>query len=759
MASDDELEAIERKAAEHLADEEGKVEADIDAAAAAGTDEEYPEDPPGLKTRLTIAAAFPTLAAAITVGGVFIGSRAYFVAAIAGLLGVLLAYFLSNSRRMSTTMVVTVLGLVAIGLLVVIPTGFGNVTSAARLARIASKNGDLQRPPVQFIVGWQAIVGWLLGIVGFASAWTAIVVKKPAMSLLVPLPIAGIAAISVPKGDSQIFTGIAVLALFAIGLGVLSTAQNMGEDGENPPASYELRRAMRALPLIAGITVGLYFLAQANILFPKPLIDPTQEPQKPRSVPLTEVQDRVLFEVDSPVSGPWRIGSLDVYDGEAWRLPPFADNKLDDVPRNGRVNERLQAGIRANFRVAGLGGAVLPALPNPVGILAEGPKLAYDSRNGNIRLTVGQIEPGLEYIVTAAAVPNVDDLRSISQPLPKEVDEFLETKSDPPPAVEDLLARCAAPNKWDLFNCLRNYVLDNVTATGTGSPVDVPPARVQDMLDGTKEGSPFEIVAAQALLARYGGIPSRIGYGFDGGEVVNNKLQVRPRHGATFVEVYFPNFEWLPVIGTPKKARPTVGNKPGQQQFDPAILPSDDIAVNLFLPLLTQPEGVFAKQLLLILGIVLPLFLLLFLAYVFAPALIKAIVRSRRHAAALEAGPRERIALAYAEWRDMATDYGYMYLTDTPLMFLDRVAEDAEHTELAWLVTRALWGDLQDQVDDSLAAVTEELSRTLRRRLAQAHPVTIRLIARLSRNSLRRPYAPTLNDLLGKEARREPVNA
>ena len=44
---------------------------------------------------------------------------------------------------------------------------------------------------------------------------------------------------------------------------------------------------------------ALYALAQAHILFPRPLVDPTQQPQKPKSVPLSDVQDRVLFEVES----------------------------------------------------------------------------------------------------------------------------------------------------------------------------------------------------------------------------------------------------------------------------------------------------------------------------------------------------------------------------------------------------------------------------------------------------------------------------
>jgi hypothetical protein len=61
---------------------------------------------------------------------------------------------------------------------------------------------------------------------------------------------------------------------------------------------------------------------------------------------------------------------------------------------------------------------------------------------------------------------------------------------------------------------------------------------------------------------------------------------------------------------------------------------------------------------------------------------------------------------------------------------------------LAWLTTRALWGDLQTQLTPDLASGAEELARALRRRLAQAQPSTLRVVAQLSRLSIRHPYAP-----------------
>jgi hypothetical protein len=588
--------------------------------------------------------------------------------------------------------------------------------------------------------------------VGFAAAWVAIVIKKPSIGLLLPLPVAAIAGISVPDSD-QVASGLVVLVLFAIGLGMLSGTQ-MGAADEKLPAGYEIRRALRALPLLAVVTGGLYLLAQTDFLFPKPAINPAEQPQKPKTVPLSQVEDRVLFSVESQLSGPWRVGSLDVYDGKDWRLPAFSESRLADVPRDGVVNKDLSPGVRATFTIAGLGGTVLPGLPNTVGVVAEGPKLAYDTRSGALRVAQGQVQAGLRYTVAAAALPNVEDLRNITEPNPAGLDRFTEIPA-PPPAVADLLDKAPKSSKWDEFDFLRTYVLSNVTATGTGSPKSVPPERIQDMLAGSKEGTPYEIVAAQALLARWAGIPSRIGYGFDGGEVTDNKLEVRPKNGASFPEVYFSKYGWLPVIGTPTKAKPTVGSDPATQRQDPNVLPSDDIQIGLFVPVLVPPKSPLPEQIRRVVLVAVPLALLLFLLYVTWPGVRKAWVRGRRRTAARTAGPRARIALAYAEWRDMGTDYGYRHDTDTPLMYLDRFVEDPEHTELAWLVTRALWGDLQGSLTVELATMAEELSRALRRRLAQAHPAPVRAIGVVSRLSLRHPYAPELTQFLRKPSRAE----
>lgn len=737
--SDTEVSHLEEEAAEHLTEEAGRLASDLDELARRAA-QELPEDGQpevAASPRAVAAPALQVLGAGIMVGGIFLGVSPRFYAVIGGLLGVGLSILVVRIRKPLASNLAVFTGLFLIGILMVIPEGPANVFDLRRLIKEALAAGNLLRPPAPFVIGWHALVGWLMGVVGFLSGWVAFALKKTSLAILLPLPVSAMAAISVPE-SAHLASGIALLVLFAAGLGLLSMESSVTSGDEQAvPLSYQLRKAVKALPLVLAVTVLLYFLAQADFLFPDALIDPAQEPQKPKTVPLSEVEDRVLFEVDSSVSGPWRLGGLDVYDGKDWRLPPFAQSQLKNVPRSGVLDPELEPGVSAKFKIAGLGGLVLPTLPNTVGMRVQG-LFAYDFRSGNIRVVNGQVEPGLEYDIAAAALPKIDDLKSITEPVPEEIQQFTDIPPAPP-AVRDLIGQAPKSSTWEEFDYLRTYVLDNVVASGPGAPKSITPERVDEMLAGGVEASPFEIVAAQAMLARWIGLPSRVGYGFDGGDQVGEMLQVRPKHGSTFVEVYFPGFKWLPVVGTPRQAKAS-SSSTGEQRVDASVLPSDDIAIRLVFPTITPASSNFTKQVQRVVLIALPILLFLLLLYISYPAARKALLRSRQRARARAGGPADRIAFAYKEWRDFATDFGCNYPSDTPLMFVHRFGPDKEHRELAWLATRALWGDLQNDIDNDLALYAEELSRSLRRRMASAQSGTLRAVAVVSRLSLKNPY-------------------
>lgn len=692
-------------------------------------------------SRLCLVVACPVLAAAVMTGGLFIGAGGRVWAVLAGIAGIGLAVWMGRVRQQAVIYVGVIGGIILIGLIAVVPTGFGNIFDIASEIRRAVASGDVLRPPVAFDPGWHALLAWVMGSLGFTAAWLAIEVRRPALGLVAALPVVGLGAISLPESQ-QLGSGLVALVLFGIGLGLLSGAQPGDEEERRAARAYEVRRALRALPLMGIVTVALYFAAESKFLFPDPIYDPAEEARLPKSVPLSDVQDRVLFTVEAKFTGPWKMGSLDVYDGENWRLPPFAQSELTEVPESGLVNEDLRPGVRATFTIRGLEGGILPTLPNTVGIVAEGPTLSYDARTGNIRLSQGQIESGFNYIVAAANIPTIERLRRTDPSTPKEYTRFLEVP-EAPAAVAGLLRR-APKNVWDRLDFVRQTFLKTVVAKGQGTPVPVPPSRVQDMLAGSKTGTPYEVVAGQALLARWAGLPARIGYGFDGGDqAAGGLLEIRPKHGALFLEVFFKDFGWLPIIGDPLQAQESLSDQP--QQFKQDVQISEEVSVRLFLPVLTQEASRFFEQARSFAFRVVPIIAGLLLLYYLWPLPYKVFRRARRRTWAVERGPTARIALAYAEWRDHATDFGYRHYTDTPLMFLERVISDEEHAQLAWLVTRSLWGDLRGEVADDDALAAEELSRSLRRRMGQAQPATLRFVAALSRLSVRHPYAPELD--------------
>src|SRR5436305_7238298 len=188
----------------------------------------------------------------------------------------------------------------------------------------------------------------------------------------------------------------------------------------------------------------------------------------------------------------------------------------------------------------------------------------------------------------------------------------------PPPAVRDLLA--AAPtDPWRRLDFVRSKLNQIVVATGAGAPGPVPPSKVQELLAGNHEGTPFEIVAAEAELARWAGIPARIGFGFDAGQKEGNVTTLRPKNAAQFLEVWFNGYGWIPVISQPPKAKTSL-NTDKNQQFDPTIQPSEDVGVELVIPFQLESLVQLYQKVRNVVLTLLPYFIVLLLAFLVAPA-------------------------------------------------------------------------------------------------------------------------------------------
>jgi hypothetical protein len=207
----------------------------------------------------------------------------------------------------------------------------------------------------------------------------------------------------------------------------------------------------------------------------------------------------------------------------------------------------------------------------------------------------------------------------------------------------------------------------------------------------------------------------------------------------------FTGHGWLPVVGVPPHAQATFDRS--QRAGDTSITPSDKLGLLVFVPVQVHTSLLVYEQVRWWLLRAVPavvLILVLALAY---PALLKRLRSARRARWALRHGPAERIAVAYADFRDAMRDLAIGDPVLTPLLFLAEIEPDDEHSELAWLVTRALWGDLRRDLHDEDAEFAELLARSVRRRTVRAQSLLNRALAAIARTSLRDPYTTEIPNL------------
>lgn len=719
-----------------------------DAVAAAPVPEPEPEVaedtriPVSQLVRPLLAAGLSSGTAGLLVGGVFGSWAARLLGLLAAAFGTGWALLALRSRRTAlvSNLLIPVLSL--LGILSLVPaSSAGGPSKLPSLVSSAIKAGRVLRPPVPFDPGWRPIIIVVIGVLAFGTAWLGTKLDRPKLAIAAPLPVVALTAVSQPA-EGEVLAGIMAFVGLLAAVSVLfggdpTRASELGRQ-------FELKRAIRAVAAGVVMVVVLVVLANASFLFPKPVYDPNNKPQKPRPVPLSAIDDRVLFEVKtaSDVTGPWRTGVLDIYDGESWKLPPFNAGRFKSIPSSGVLDPVRVATstVSVTFTVKDLGdGAVVPDIAGTTTVKVNDANVIYDPRPAILRLKRGRAPAGLTYTVTAPPYPDAAKLEAaVPNPSTAELRSALEIPK-PSPVIKSLLEQ-APTNKWKRLEFLRKKLSDVVIAAGAGQPVDFPPKRVDEILTGNHEATPFEIVAAEALLARWAGVPSRIGFGFDGLNAENGALTVRPRNAAQFLEVYFEPYGWVPLSTTPPKAKANLNTDPNAR-FNQTILPSDEIAVEIYLPIELQSLKLLYEQIREILLMVLPFVLLAVAAFLAAPTVERTWRRRVRRQWARDVGPPAQVAVEYAELRELATDLNVGDPYDTALEFLAKLQVDREHTELAWLVARGLYGDLHDSLTDVDVRNATEMSASLRRRLARAQPLQSRFVAAVSRTSLRRPHS------------------
>ncbi|MHB8340512.1 MAG: DUF3488 domain-containing protein, partial [Mycobacteriales bacterium] len=654
-----------------------------------------------------VGAWLASSAFGIFVAGLFADPLARVVALAGALLGAGAVLASCRTRYTAAVQYAGALLTVLLGALLVLPFTTGGSANLPGLISEALHGGGLGHPPVPFDPGWRFLLFVLTGLLSEASAAAAVGLHRPKLAVGLPVPLLVGAALLEPTASAaSTLASLALLvAALAASFGVQLASEGVGS------ARFEVRRFARGAVLAVVLVAGMAAVSRVGFLFPRAVTSTVIPPRRPPSAPL--LSDRVLFTVTTPAPMTWRLGVLDVYQIPAWLLPPYDTARIQRIPASGTVPVDgpgsvvgpLQAAntITVRFTIGDLPGHGVPDLANPIAVHAS-TGVQYDPRTQALQLP--ELAPrGLSYTVQAIAPPSDGQLRAAGPP-PPALAPFL-AAPPPPPRVAALLARAPTGNLYDRLQFVRQAFYSSVIAAGAGNPVDVPPSLVDRMLTG-QPVSPYEITAGEVLLARWAGVPARIGYGYFGGHPVPGSpgvYQVHPDDGATWLEAYFQGYGWVPIVGTPPRAKASLSSAP--KQHNPTVRPTDQLALVVYVPYPQQSIRQLYQVVRYWLLRGLLALLVLVLALIGYPAVVKWLRTLRRVRWAARRGPPERIAVAYAGMREAAADLGLGGAALSPLEFLGRVEPDAEHRELAWLVVRGLWGDLRRdlQVGDADVAV------------------------------------------------------
>ena len=699
-------------------------------------------------TLVTIAAAMSCGAAAWLVSRLFLGAAVPLGTALLGTaIGVGLCWYSYRMERSSILQYAVLPISLVVGALLVAPDAHGGSSSLFSLVSEAIHGGGLLQPPVPFDPGWRLILVALFAVLGAGTLVMTVTFARPRLAIVFPLPVIAGAALLQPKGSEAVTTGVA-MGLIIGALAVAGGSDIVAEGGAG--SGFEIRRLARGAAMLLVLLVGVAGIARTDFLFPDTNHDQVIPAQRPPIPP--QEADRLLFATASTRPGPWRVGVLDGQDSEGFfLLPPVDPRRYLTVGSDGSVpGDSTSAKTESvRFTIADLPGHVLPDPGYPLKVSGLHDEVQFDPRTATLRLVTSRVSSGLQYIIEMPVPPDAKVLNDAPPPEAAIGSEF-EKVAPPSAAVQHILDQ-APPSGFDRLQFVRQALYSKVVAAGQGTPVAMTPSRVAELLNGA-EASPYEITAAEVMLARWAGFPARMGFGFYGGDKVGNEFQFRPKDGSAWLEVYFKGQGWVPILGTPPRAKQNIDNQPKKQ--DPKITATDVLAISVYVPVHQPTLRPFYDVTRYWALRVVPGGLGIVLVLAFYPGGFKWLRRVRRRRWAGSAGLLPRVLVAYAEFRDRCYDLNIGDVRSTPLEFLAALEPDDEHSELAWLVTRSLWGDLRRDLRPEDAEAAEEMARSLTRRLVREQPAINVAVSIGTRASLRDPYTDEVPNFWPQRRRR-----
>jgi len=275
-------------------------------------------------------------------------------------------------------------------------------------------------------------------------------------------------------------------------------------------------------------------------------------------VPLPE-NDRLAMwiRVGDPTPRPWRTTIYATYTGTGWLEAPLLETPVDSLeePLQAPLGSKI---LKQNFIIVGSFNGNLFAAGEPVRVVGEDVSLRAVLPDGSnvLRGEANRYE-------VWSLVPNIRP-ENLSQSGVDYPAEILETYLQLPPAlplrVFTLARRLVSghPNTLDKVVAVQTY-LRGAVPYDLNTPL---PAEGQDAVDyflfEAQSGFCSYYASSMAVLLRTLGIPARVVTGYGAGTYILQQgyFQVPGTSAHAWVEVYFPDFGWIPFEPTPSEEVP-----------------------------------------------------------------------------------------------------------------------------------------------------------------------------------------------------------
>src|SRR5208282_6600294 len=255
------------------------------------------------------------------------------------------------------------------------------------------------------------------------------------------------------------------------------------------------------------------------------------------------------------------------FDGTHWfndnteQIPitPASEQHFVLPPPDGWKNRPTRP-VRYHVLRSALSADVLFAAPTPQEVMGRFHLVNVDE-TGSLHSPQYAYSPLAYDVVSETGLPSARELQRASTKYPEDVRLVYLRLPNLNPKIAELARRVAstATNNYDRATAIESYLRNNFRYTLDPSAIE-PEDPLASFLFKSKSGYCEYFAASMAVMLRTLNIPSRLVNGFQTGSYnrIGKDFVIRARDAHSWVEVYFPNYGWIPFDPTPADPHPVL---------------------------------------------------------------------------------------------------------------------------------------------------------------------------------------------------------